>query len=103
MKVYIAGPMSGLPDFNYPAFNTAAEELRAKGHEPLNPVDIEKRNDTDTHQPWGWYIRHAIRMVIDADAVAMLPGWENSKGARLEHAIATALELDIHPVWWWTT
>jgi len=47
-------------------------------------------------------MRHAIAMVAQADGLAMLPGWENSKGARLEHNIGVALKLDIHPVWWWT-
>ena len=102
MILYVAGPMTGLPDFNYPAFNTAADALRAKGHDTLNPADIEQYNLTGKPQEWRWYMRHAIAMIARADGVALLPGWENSDGARLEHTIATALKLDIHPVWWWT-
>jgi len=102
MSTDVAGPMTGIEDFNYPVFNAAADDLRAKGFDVLNPVDIEALNDTGQPQAWDWYMRHAIAMVAQADGLAMLPGWENSKGARLEHAIAEALKLDIHPVWWWT-
>ena len=103
MILYVAGPMTGLPEFNYPAFNAAATELRAKGHDVLNPADIENDNDAGQPQAWDWYMRRAIAMVARADGLAMLPGWENSKGARLEHSIGRALKLDIHPVWWWTS
>jgi len=102
MILYVAGPMTGLPEFNYPAFNAAADELRAKGHYVRNPADIEALNTTGALKEWRWYMRHAITMVAGAEGLAMLPGWENSRGARLEHAIGVALELDIHPVWWWT-
>jgi len=102
MILYVAGPMTGLPEFNYPAFNAAADDLRAKGHDVLNPADIEALNDTGQPQQWRWYMRHAIGMVAGAEGLAMLPGWENSRGARLEHSIGVALKLDIHPVWWWT-
>ena len=98
MILYVAGPMTGLLEFNYPAFNAAADDLRAKGHAVLNPADIE----TVRPQAWDWYMRRAIAMVVQAEGLAMLPGWENSKGARLEHTIGVALKLDIHPVWWWT-
>ena len=101
MRVYIAGPMTGIEDFNYPAFNAAASRLLAAGYEPLNPVDSEKHNDTDTHQTWDWYLRHAIRMVTHADGLAMLPGWSKSKGANLEHHVAMALGLDIRDLDRW--
>ena len=103
MRLYVAGPMTGLPDFNYPAFNAAAEDLRSKGYDVLNPADLESTNLTGKPQEWRWYMRHAIGMVVQADGLAMLPGWENSTGARLEHTIAMALKLDIHPAWWWAS
>lgn len=99
--VYIAGPMSGLPDYNYPAFNTAAAWLRVEGHEPLNPVDTEALNVTGETRSWDWYMRHALGMVIRADGIALLPGWETSKGATLEHFVALQLGMDIRPLKGW--
>lgn len=101
MILYIAGPMSGLPDFNYPAFNAAADELAARGFDVLNPVDAEALNDTGAPQRWDWYMRHAIRMVLAADGVALLDGWEKSRDAQLEHRIATDLGLTTRPLQAW--
>lgn len=101
MIVYVAGPMSGLPEFNYPAFRQAQADLEAKGYTVLNPVDAEKDNTTGEHQTWQWYMRKALVMVAQADGIALLPGWENSRGASLEHHVATSLELDIRPLDEW--
>lgn len=90
MKVYIAGPMSGLPDLNYPAFMAAEEYLRQSGYEVVNPA----RN----HAPgfdWKDYMRISIRQVMECDVIALLPGWSSSKGAVLEHRIAVALEMPV--------
>lgn len=92
MKVYIAGPMSGLPDFNYPAFFAAEKELRALGHEPINPARSEGRDGCKT---WVDYMRAAIRDVADADGLAMLDGWHNSRGAALEYRLGHDLGLDV--------
>lgn len=99
--IYVAGPMTGYADFNYPAFNAAADALRAFGHTVLNPVDAEKHNDTGAPQAWDWYMRHALRMVLEADALALLPGWEASKGATLEATVAKALGLPVAPLEDW--
>lgn len=110
MKVYLAGPMTGIPNFNFPAFNKATAILRAEGHKVFNPAerDIERHGGVDisadnstgdtalaakTH---GFSLREALAddtafICREADAIAMLPGWENSKGARAEHALAFAL------------
>lgn len=94
--IYIAGPMTGLPEFNYPAFREAERRLRALGHRVLNPVDNEALNPTPgVAQPWAWYMRHAIRMLVAADAVATLPGWHRSRGARLEVSLASHLGLNV--------
>lgn len=91
MKVYISGPMTGLPEFNYPAFFMAAEIIRSHGHEPINPAE----GMTDMDKPWVWYMRRALRMLLDADEVWMLPRWQRSKGARLERIVALALGMRI--------
>lgn len=101
MIVYIAGPMTGIKDFNYPAFDAAEAELRSRGITTLNPVGSEAKNDTGKPQTWDWYMRHAIRAVTFADAVCLLPGWETSKGVAVELTIARALELDVRPYASW--
>lgn len=101
--VYIAGPMSGLPDFNYPAFIEAENTLREHGWTSvLNPVSSEKENTGEyQQQPWEWYLTRAVRMLTYANSVALLPGWENSKGAKLEKHIADSLGYDVRPLRKW--
>ena len=95
MSIYIAGPMSSIEDFNYPAFNAAAIALRHAGFTVLNPADNEKYNPSDQPQTRDWYLRRGIRMVTHCTKTALLPGWEASRGANLEHDIAKALKFDI--------
>lgn len=99
--VYVAGPMTGYPDFNYPAFNDAAEALLSAGYEVRNPVDSEQHNDTGGHQTWSWYLRQALKMLVEADGVALLDGWEESRGARLEVHVAEQLGMDVRPLAKW--
>ena len=102
MKLYVAGPMTGLPEYNYPAFREAEDQLAALGYAVLNPVNAEDHNPTPgTPQSWDWYMRHALRMVLAADALAVLPGWWRSKGALLEVQVARALDMQVEPVMEW--
>ena len=86
---YLAGPMSGYPDFNRPAFHEAAARLRAQGHIVVNPAEI--RGDED----WEWddWMRAALHCLLGCHAVVFLPGWEFSRGARLERVIAEVLGM----------
>lgn len=102
MILYVAGPMTGIPEFNYPAFHAAASLLRVRGFGVLNPADSEDQNPTPgTPQEWDWYMRHALRMVLRAEGLALLDGWEASKGATLEVTVATALQLPCRPLEGW--
>lgn len=87
--LYISGPMTGLPALNFPAFHEAARQLRAVGYKVINPAE----HDEEPGLPWEHYLRKDIRLLMDCDAVALLPGWENSRGARLERDIALALSM----------
>lgn len=100
-RLYIAGPMTGYPDFNYPAFHAAAEHLRAAGYDVLNPADSEAENTTGEPQEWTWYMRRAIAMLVQADGIALLPGWTESKGARLEAYLAEVLDMQAQRVEAW--
>lgn len=88
-RIYIAGPMTGLPLFNYPAFNTAAQRLRAMGFEVENPAE----NPEPKCGTWLGYMRMAIRQLVTCDGVALLPGWRGSRGARIERWLAGMLGL----------
>lgn len=90
-RIYLSGPMTGLPDFNFPAFHATAYELRAQGLEVINPAEHDEAPD----QPWAVYLRKDIRLLMDCDAIHMLPGWTKSKGAVLEHHIAVQLGLTV--------
>ena len=118
-KVYIAGPMSGLPAFNYPAFFAFAKELRLIVLEPgvhlevVNPAEFPEPHldailaspdgDSATLVPltgmtWGDYVTRALKVVADEpglDAIITLPGWEASRGARIETFVGHVRGLKI--------
>ena len=92
--VYIAGPMTDIPERNYPLFREVEAILRERGIEDVeNPCAPDDHPD-DPH-PWDWYMRRAISQVIRCRSMILLPGWENSRGATLEHTIARGLYMDI--------
>lgn len=93
-RIYISGPMSGLPELNFPAFHDAAEKLRGKGFDAVNPAELNAELDAD----WHYYMRNDIKALCDCDALALLPGWEKSSGAQLELHIAHRLGLDVHMI-----
>lgn len=101
MKIYLAGPMRGLPNFNFPAFDFAAGKLRAEGHEVFNPAEKGLEAHAEADQESLHFRRQVFELDTaeicrNSDAVALLPGWENSKGAVAEMALARALGLEIH-------
>lgn len=105
-KVYIAGPMSGIPEFNFPAFYEAEEYLRSLGYDVFNPAtkDAEKELDPEAFETGdhvlvnerGFDFREAytwdVTKVIEADGIFMLAGWQHSPGAVGEHAVAVAMK-----------
>ncbi|MGL4352460.1 MAG: DUF4406 domain-containing protein [Aeromonas popoffii] len=89
VKVYIAGPMSGLPMFNRQAFFAAEAYLQGQGARVMNPAVLPDGWDHDA------YMRIAIPMMMACEAVAFLPGWQQSLGARQEFTRAHAFGLDL--------
>lgn len=91
MRVYLSGPMTGLPNDNFDEFNRVAEIWRQEGYRTYNPADRGR--------PAGWtwidYLRDDLREISASDALAVLPGWESSHGAQLEVHIAERLEMPI--------
>ena len=109
MKVYICGPMTGIPQFNLPAFDAAAEELRSLGFEVVSPGELD---DPDVRAAewaspdgsplakvgtWGSFLARDVRLLADDGmrAIFVLPGWETSRGARLETFVGHLLDMPI--------
>lgn len=100
MKLYLAGPMRGIPDYNFPAFHAAAARLRAKGHEVWSPAERDEQDDgfnpsTDEAKPLRYYMLYDLPAVLRSDAVAVLPGWERSTGAQLEIHVARVCGIPV--------
>lgn len=98
--VYLSGPMTGLPDFNFPAFEEATAALRAIGVVVLSPHehDLEggfdpssEGEDFDLRAALEWDVAAVIR----SDAVVVLPGWQSSPGCTVEVAIAAAMDIPV--------
>lgn len=100
-RVYLAGPMRARPFYNAPAFDKAAATLRSRGYEVLNPVDFDRESyQVDfTLYPLGTeeipglpplpdLLLRDLEYVSLCSAIVLLPGYENSKGARTEKAFA---------------
>lgn len=101
MKIYISGPMTGIPQFNFPLFAKVAADLRAQGHEVISPAEEDPpeaqaaalaSTDGELHDgqlaghTWGDMLARDVKLIADhgIDCIYLLPGWERSKGAKLE-------------------
>lgn len=95
-KVYLAGPMTGYPEYNYPAFHKAARKLRDEGVFVYNPAEIaEDYGGTEAFDMRQAFAEYTRIICEECDGVVMLPGWEESKGANIEHGLAKMLGLQI--------
>lgn len=116
MKIYLAGPMRGYKDFNFPAFFAEAKKLRDLGHEVFNPAErdtvewgAEKLktatgSEEEVAKALGLeglslarkcFLHDTQYICSQADAIAVMPGWEESRGAKAEHALAVAIGLEV--------
>ena len=98
--IYLAGPMSGVENHNFPAFHAEAKRLRDLGHTVINPAETD---GGDTSNSWEYYMKKDIAMMVGCDAVVVLPGWEKSRGANIEVNLARqlkirVLDLNLHPL-----
>jgi hypothetical protein len=108
--LYVAGPMAGIPEHNFPAFRRAALRLRNAGYPVISPHEVPppcgctgalqecRIGDHD----WSEFLRaDLIVMLSDAGRIAVLPGWEHSRGATLEVLIAERLGMPVKPLNEW--
>lgn len=96
-RIYVSGPMTGLPDFNKPAFNAAAAALREAGYTVFNPVN----NGVPENARWATHMRADIVGLMGCYGLCYLPGWFDSRGAKLEMQIAQELEITCAPLEFW--
>lgn len=90
--IYLSGPMTGYPDFNYPAFRKASEIFRSQGLEVFDPSEIFDGDQTLSKET---YMREDIAAVLKSTLVVTLDGWEESSGARLEVEVAKAIGIPV--------
>lgn len=94
MKVYIAGPMTGLPNWNRAAFALAARRLRGAGWSVISPAELPCGDLGDAPEPY--YARDLLLMLRQGvEAIALLPGWHESLGALTELTVAMTLGLKV--------
>ena len=91
-RIYIAGPMTGHADHNFPAFHAAAERFRQAGWQVVNPAD---NFDGRTDLPRETYLRADVALLVNSNAIALLPGWEESVGAKMEYLLARAFGMKV--------
>lgn len=89
-KVYLAGPMTGLPEFNYPSFHAESARLRTLGFEVISPAEINPDGGT-----WEACMRRDIGQMVTCHTVALLPGWGKSRGANVEVGLAMHLKIRV--------
>lgn len=88
---YLSGPMTGLPEYNYPFFHRVAKALRGAGYSITSPAELSPP-DSDWHSA----MRRDIAALCTCTDLILLPEWENSQGAHLELMVAHRLGLRIH-------
>ncbi len=101
--VYIAGPMSGYPKWNKAEFDHAESVIALRGQEPINPFNLSPVPERESHEfnqdefetLWLDCMRRAVAAVAKANRVVALPGWENSRGARVEVRLALGLGIPV--------
>lgn len=106
MKIYLGGPMRGIPLYNFPAFDAAAAKMRENGDVVISPADLDREAGFDplvNDKEWTKWTKEEIAEVILRDVVALatcdrlvlLPGWEHSHGVAMEMAVARMLSIPV--------
>ena len=109
--IYLAGPMRGIEDFNFPAFDRQAELLRKQGWRVINPAEMDREHGSPESGPMEYdpatdyndkeFMREALRRDLvaiaeECTAIYMMSGFEQSRGAKAEYQLAKAIGIDIY-------
>ncbi len=93
-RVYLAGPMTGYKDHNFPAFKNYTKWLRNHGYDVVSPEELENK-ETGDRKSWEYYLTRDLRELLTCGSIAVLPGWEKSRGATLEVYVGWRLGFSI--------
>jgi hypothetical protein len=91
--IYISGPMTGYPNFNRNAFDEVEKYLISKGKEVVSPVLSDQISGKLT---WKSCMRKSLQKLLHCNSIVMLPGWRESRGAKMERYLAEMLEYVIY-------
>lgn len=99
VKVYISGPISSKKFEEAKLhFRRIAAELRRVGMIPVDPTLIEQSSSPEENDFKGWddFMREGIKLLMDCDAIYMLTGYQNSRGAKIEKYLAFQLDMPVY-------
>lgn len=98
MKYYLAGPMSGIENYNFPLFDECAADLRLRGLEILSPHEVDHGETQEARGilPYTHYIRAGLQLLLECNAIILLPFWHESKGCQLEVMVARSVGMTIY-------
>lgn len=84
-RLYLSGPITGTSDY-MKRFANAEENLIKEGYSVINPAKVNAQMPSDTS--YAQYMKMSLTMLDMSDIIYMLDGWENSRGAKIEHQFA---------------
>lgn len=100
LRVFLAGPMTGMPEHNIPEFMRVASILRAMGHQVTTPIEVNELVDREqADKPtYRTLLARDLELIAGTtvDVLVLLDGWEQSHGARLEVEMAHELEKSVY-------
>ena len=95
LKWYLAGPMTGYDQQNFPLFDSVATKLREQGYDIVSPAELDSPEEraialanARSAQTWGDFLARDVKIIADrAQGIIFLSGWQQSRGARLEATV----------------
>lgn len=90
-RIYISGKITGLEESVYTKNFNDAEELLKSKYEVVNPIKIKPEGEPT----WENYMKADLKAMLDCDCIYMLKNWLGSKGAMVEHNLASDLKFEI--------
>jgi hypothetical protein len=100
-KIYIAGPVTGRPNLNLPAFLSAAARLEIRGYNPIVPHKLLEGLDFDPVSDYKEIMKLCLGELLSCQGLAQLPDWRYSPGARIEVQVATYIGLKVQLIGDW--
>lgn len=106
-KIYLSGPITGIENLNKEAFEFFKQKFIKLDFEVVNPHDLFTKEEVEEanrkllakeiteEEFWAYFMKRDIAHLVTCDLVAVLPNWQNSKGARVETGIATDIYIPI--------